>query len=271
MNLANLYWAMEKTEQVNKFYSAAFQSQNIQVKKVFQFTSEVEKQSYLKKITDLKNYFLSFNTVASPKSTQGFTYNVSLSYRNLILSSSQQLLQSIYNTTDTSVKNKYDKWIDDRQQLSIWYSKPISDRPDYGKNLEEQANTLEKELTRISSAFKTQQNQNNITWQAIQQNLKTNEAAIEFVDFNFYDGKRYTDSTYYIALLLRKDRSEPNLIKLFEKKQLDNLLNNVNTLYSQNTSLYDLTWKPFEKYLNGISKVYFAPAGNLFKISFAAL
>ncbi len=41
-----------------------------------------------------------------------------------------------------------------------------------------------------------------------------------------YNGKRYTDSTYYIALLFRKDKPEPELIKLFEKKQLDSLLIN---------------------------------------------
>ncbi len=73
---------------------------------------------------------------------------------------------------------------------------------------------------------------------------------------------------------MRKDKPEPQLIKLFEKKQLDTLLNdadNLNTLYSENNSLYNLTWKPLEKYLKGISKIYFAPAGELFKISFAAL
>ncbi len=64
----------------------------------------------------------------------------------------------------------------------------------------------------------------NITWKNIQQNLKPNEAAIEFVDFNFFDGKRNTDSIYYIALLLRKDKPAPQLIKLFEKKQLDSIL-----------------------------------------------
>lgn len=36
-------------------------------------------------------------------------------------------------------------------------------------------------------------------------------------------------------------------------------------------SLYDLIWKPLEKSLSNISKVYFSPAGDLYKISFAAL
>ena len=139
---------------------------------------------------------------------------------------------------------------------------------------------MEKELSRLSSAFRKDQKQNEVTWKNIQQSLQPNEAAIEFVEFRFSNGKRWTDSTYYIALLLRKDKPEPQLIQLFEKKQLDTLLNNkenlatdnrINALYTGNKSLYNLTWKPLEKYLNGISKVYFASAGNLFKISFAAL
>ncbi len=116
-----------------------------------------------------------------------------------------------------------------RKQLAFWYAKPIAERPAYVKDLEEQANTLEKELTRLSSAFKKEQAEKEITWKDIQQSLQQDEAAIEFAKFNFYNGKRWTDSTYYVALLLRKDQPEPQLIPLFESRQLNNLLRVSNT------------------------------------------
>jgi hypothetical protein len=50
-------------------------------------------------------------------------------------------------------KTKYNAWIDLRELLSFWYTKPVTGRPDYVKDLEVQANTLEKEFTRLSSAF----------------------------------------------------------------------------------------------------------------------
>ena len=274
MSLANICWNTLQVEKANNYYLEAFQSENNQIKKILAFTSENEKQSYLKTISDLYNNYYSFALANRVQLRKNAAYNVSLSHRNLILASSQQLRQSINNSTDTSIKNKYNKWIVARQQLSFWYSKPISERPDYVKDLEDQANTLEKELTRLSSTFKNQQSKNNITWQTIQQNLKPNEAAIEFVDFNFYNGKKYIDSIYYIALLLRKEKPQPQLIKLFEKKQLDSLFNDtddVSTHYTNNIALYNLAWKPLEKYLIGISKIYFAPAGEFFNISFAAL
>ncbi len=272
-DLANIYGLLKNTFEANNFYYRGFKSQHNQLEKIFKFTTESEKEHYIKKIADFQRYFLSF-LIGNPSASHGFTYDLSLSSRNLILSSSQQLRLAIFNSTDSSIQNNYDKWIGLREQLSFWYAKPIAERPGYIKDLEDQASALEKELTRSSSAFKNEQSKNESSWQVIQQNLKPNEAAIEFVDFNFYNGKRYTDSTYYIALLLRKDKPQPQLIKLFEKKQLDSLLNNnsdINNLYKQNTSLYKVAWEPLEKYLTGISKIYFAPAGNLFKISFAAL
>ena len=141
--------------------------------------------------------------------------------------------------------------------------------------LEEQADNIEKELSRKSSAFERAQKKT--SWRDIQLSLKKNEAAIEFAEFHLNDGRRWTDSVLYVALVLRKGPA-PVLIPLFEKKQLDSLLvknsfGEATSINQQYTSpdLFNLIWRPIEKYLAGISKVYFAPAGNLFRISFGAL
>ena len=204
----------------NKFFAAAFKAQRLQELLIFGFASEAEKQSYVITANRFFSHLLSLQHNLSAGYQRGFSYDAALFNRARILNSSQQLRQSIYNSADTIIQNKYNNWIDDRQQLSFWYAKPIAERPDYVKDLEDQANTLEKELTHNSSEFKNQKSKENITWQTIQQNLKSSEAAIEFVDFHFGNGKRYTDSTYYIALLLRKNQEYPKLIKLFKKNSL---------------------------------------------------
>jgi CHAT domain-containing protein len=286
-DLANLYRNIKEPEKAKELYTEAFTSQQIQVKNIFRFTSEPEKQDYLRKVADFESYFLSFDVSPNTHPDHGFSYNLSLSQRNLILSSSQQLRQAIYNTTDTSIQNKYKAWIDVRKQLAFWYAKPISDRPDYVQDLELQANTLEKELTRLSFSFRKEQTTKEITWKDILQSLKQDEAAIEFAKFNYYNGKKWIDSTYYVALLLRKNQPEPQLIPLFESRQLNNVLpvSNtsqsiyslypaINALYSDKQGVnaaYNLIWKPLDPYLSGIKKIYFAPAGMLFRISLAAL
>ena len=270
---------MKEPEKAKTLYTEAFQSQTIQLNKLFQFTNEAEKQSYLKKTENLENYLLSFNKSIYPRSYPTLCYDASLSNRNLILTSSQQLRNEIYNSSDTRIKKQYNTWINLREQLAFWYAKPITERAAYVKDIELQADSLEKELTRLSSDFKKEQVQNKNPWQNIQQNLKPNEAAIEFVQFHFYNGKRWTDSTYYVALLLTKTIKEPEFIPLFESRQLNNIIKTGNTyktitaIYKNDktNAAYDLIWKPIDKHLNGITKIYFAPAGLLYRISLQAL
>lgn len=273
INLANLYWNTGELEKAKNLYTDAFNSQQAQTKKIFEFATEPEKQSYIRKVNEFRNHFLSFGLLtAAQQSTTA--YAVSLANRNLILASSQQLRQSIYKTNDTALTNKYNNWVGTREQLAFWYTKPLNDRKEQLKLLEEKANILEKELTRSSEQFRKAQQE--ITWQNIHQSLPDKEAAVEFAEFQFYNGKRWTDSIYYVALILRKDKPEPQMVQLFEKKQVERLLKqsvswaSIDSLYSS-PLLYKIIWQPLEKYLVDISKVYYASAGLLHKINLAAV
>jgi CHAT domain-containing protein len=277
--LGNLYWDMKKPEKANEFYIEAFESQNIQINKIFRFTSEAEQQFYLKTNTDLENYILSFNKSTYPHSGQELSYDISLCSRNLILSSSLQLRQIVYEADDTSIQTKYNIWINLREQLAFWYAKPVTQRTAYVKDLEQQTDSLEKELTRISLGFEKEEIKNKASRKNIQQALKPNEAAIEFVQFHFYNGTRWTDSTYYVALLLTKTSKEPEFIPLFESRQLNNIIKTGNShktitsIYKSGkaNTAYNLIWKPIDKHLDGITKIYFASAGLLYRISLQAL
>ncbi len=287
--LADLYWCVGQYPKAESYYLQTMQLKQARIRKIFQFTSETEKQSYLQDAVNQSENYLSYTTTNNAGSFLGNTYDFTLSNRQLILNSSRHLRNTVFNSTDTSVRNKYDRWISDREQISFWYAKPVANRPEFLKDLEEKANVLEKELTRLSADFSREKSGMEITWKDIQGSLKQGEAAIEFAEFNFFDSKRWTDSVYYIALVLRKDKPGPELVKLFEKKQLDSVLgykktspgqHKINDLYSAQEkniftkpglNLYDVIWQPLESKLAGISTIYFAPAGTLHKISFAAL
>lgn len=276
-NLAGLYWNMKEYKKANDFYVEAFKIQYNNIKRIFQFTSEAEKKSYLNEIANLGKNFLSFNLSFFSSSHQGLIYDVSLSNRNLILSSSLQLRQAIYNTSDTNIINKYNNWINTKEQFAFWITKPINQRSGRDSVLKEKADVLEKELIRFSADFKKQEQQ--ISWNNVQQSLKPDEAAIEFVEFQYFNGIRWTDSTYYIALVLRKDKPEPELVYLFEKKQIDSVIaakdnippnSKIDKLYSS-LALYDLIWKPLENKLKGISVIYYAAAGQLHLLNLSAI
>ena len=284
-NIGNLFWIRGNVQKAIDFFTEAINSQNSQIKRTFGFASEAEKYFYLMQLGNLNDKFFSFCFSTSNSKPQAIAYDVSITNRNLILYSSQQLRQAIYNSNDTGLSNKYGTWASVKKQLAFWYTKPITEREDYVNKLEEISDALEKDFMRISSKFKEMENLRQTDWKNIRQNLKSDEAAVEFSEFQYYNGKRWTDSTYYIALVIKKDKPDPGLVKLFERKQLDSILNYRGTsagqvqlsyLYTKqqdgkNKPLYDLIWKPIEQELAGIKTVYFSPIGSLYKVAFAAL
>jgi CHAT domain-containing protein len=126
-----------------------------------------------------------------------------------------------------------------------------------------------------------------IQWTDVQNHLKDNEAAVEFIMFSYYN-RKWTDSTMYCALILKKGMEYPKMVPLFEQKQLDSLLLEgkvgTNDLYASRgitstyepqlpngRKLYNLVWKPLEKELLNVKTVYYSPSGSLHQIAFAAL
>lgn len=284
-NIADLYRVLNNLSEASGFYKEAFYNQQNILKKLFLFTSESEQQSYIRNIKKISESILSFYSASGLNIPTSFVLDISFANRNLILNSSRNLRNAIIDIRDSVIRYRYNDWIDTREQLAFWLSKSVQDRGKMGIELEEKANNMEKELNRTSADFRRLQKKQEITWKDLQQSLKTNEAAIEFAEFQYYNGKSWTDSTYYIAMVLRKEHPEPVLVNLFEKRQLDSLLSYKSTsagqvqlsyLYKKqpdekNNSLYDIIWKPIEQHLMGIKTVYFAPAGSLYKIAFAAM
>ncbi|MCK4343911.1 MAG: CHAT domain-containing protein, partial [Bacteroidales bacterium] len=158
-------------------------------------------------------------------------------------------------------------------------SQPVSERKFNTDSLEAVVNVLEKELTNYVNlpGF------SNVTYKDIRKSLRKYEAAIEFIRFRYYD-KEWTDIVLYCALVLRKEYEYPEMVLLFEEKELEKLLykhaytdeyNYIKHLYEpglqKGDSLYTLTWLPLDKYLQDIKTVYISPSGLLNRIAFDAV
>lgn len=273
-NLAEVYWALHQPSMAEKELEESFSVDMNTVSTVFKFTNENEKAAYIKNILGEDDKAYSFYLSEKAESYQ--PYSISLFHRNLILSYAQVLNKQLYSTNDTALRKKYIEWLNYKKYLAVLYTRPFDSRKDEVTRIEAKAAELEKDINRGSSDFVAKHRQHDITPNEIQRSLKSNEAAIEFAEFQFYNGRRLTDSMYYVAIILRKDSPHPEMVKLFEKKQVEALLKTATTwtgidsLYSS-PALYDLVWQPLEKYLDNVSKVYYASAGLLHKINFAAV
>ncbi|MEI9807936.1 MAG: hypothetical protein WDO16_08735 [Bacteroidota bacterium] len=214
--LARVYRNMNEPVKAGQLFTEASQSKYERLEKIFRFTNETEKRLYLENINGSNDEYQSFYYKKTPHNKAGRSFAMSLLNRNLILSSAQQARQAVYNSSDTVLVSKYDEWTAIKQQLANLYAKGGEARPEQVTMLEEKGNTLEKELSRRSSAFKNLQKK--INWKDIQQKLNTGEAAIEFLEFRIHNDKEETDSILYAALILKKNLPEPVLVPYLKKR-----------------------------------------------------
>ena len=151
---------------------------------------------------------------------------------------------------------------------------------------------IEKDLTRTSNDFAKNLKAGETDWLDIRNSLGEKDVAIEFSSFRFFrkDGE-WSDSTFYVALVLRKDYEYPIMVKLCEEKQLDSLFRHgeeserdlIANLYrgavsvgennevSYGKRLYELLWKPLDSLLNEGDKICFAPSGLMHRIALSAI
>jgi CHAT domain-containing protein/lipopolysaccharide biosynthesis regulator YciM len=247
------------------------------------FMSEGEKENYLNsKIYDYYEFnSFSLNYKKTNQAITGEVYNNSIFLKGRLLSSSIALRKSISDSNNNEVITKFNEWIAVKKEIAALYETETTERKDITA-LEENANRLEKFLILNSKSFTDFKSKEDYKWQDVQKKLKPNEAAIQYIDFEYYH-KEWTGKRYYCALVLKAESKYPEMVYLFEESQLKELLskNSNNDKYSipllygskdnKKEDLYDLVWKPIENILKRNEKVYIAPSGLLNNISFSAL
>jgi CHAT domain-containing protein len=279
-HLGDYYFFFEQGDSAEPYYIEALHLQYHLMKEQFSYTSEMEKENYMKKISNRSAAFLRFSLKRKQENPAitGEVYNYVLNTKGILLKSSSSLRNSILESDDAQLKDKYDQWIQLKKKINSLYNTPVEKRKDDLTKLEENANNLEKELVRSSAELASDSSVMNNSWLDVKSNLQTNEAAVEFIHF-----KKNKDSVVYCALILKPTSDYPEMVELFEERQLRDLIGNsasnnfnlINTVYGtrtkKNAALYDLIWKPLETILGKTKKVHVSASGLLHKISFAGL
>ncbi|MHC1702810.1 MAG: tetratricopeptide repeat protein [Tenuifilaceae bacterium] len=269
---------------------------NNQIQHNFGFMSETEKELFLKTVEpsfEVYNSFALKNRNNLPEFVS-LCYNNELAHKGMVLQSGIAIRKTIMNSGDTALMNTFNRFLSLKQLIGKLYTNNTS--LEKTKLYENFADELEKNLNQRTNNLKEFQRFLNLTrtsWRGVQSALSSDEVAIEFVSFQYRDEKRWTDSIYYCALLLRKDYTNPKMVYLCEESQLKKALDyigdassTINDSYdthgvklqnkekgniSQNQKLYNLIWGALESELKNIHHVYLAPSGLLNRISFMAL
>jgi len=212
------------------------------------------------------------------KLSPGFIYDNELLRKNTLVRQIRNFRNSIIESNDTILKSTFYKLINIK---NLEYKKiALNEEVDNLEGLKKISESLEKKLIRDSKLYRELKFESS-NFKDVREKLSANEAAVEFISFNYYD-KKWTDSIIYCALVLKANDNEPHFVQLFEQKQLETLLKNkinlndsayINSLYQYPTgkALQELIWQKLDSLMNGINTIYLAPSGLLHNINFSSL
>ena len=201
-----------------------------------------------------------------------FAYDNELFRKGILLQSSNIISNSILESGDSVLISRWNELTTKKQQIIVLEEK--SSQSEYVAQLREEAEQLEKEITRTSVAYRENIRQWNLTWDSVRTHLSKKQVAIEYMV-----APLNADSTMYCALLLRKNSKYPKLIPLFEEKELLSLVNTstesrTNGTYSvdgNGEALQQLVWSKILPYIKPCETIYFAPSGVLHQVAIEAL
>ncbi len=290
-NLAGLYKSIGQYDKALPLYRDAVQNNFYNINQAFSFLAESEKEKFIKKLSGSFNNYKSFFLDYAPENPKvaGDAYNIELATKGMILQADIKMREAIKNCSDSISLDRYDQWQALRLTIAKQYSQPIEKRLPNLPEMETEAEAMEGELARVSSAFAESQRLGAISWKDVQHLLNPNEACVEFSSFAYKKAGEITDSIMYVALVLLPGSEQPILVPLCEQKQLDSILvqsisnkNSLNRMYRATVlpenktvdygrRLYELIWQSIEAHLQETKTVYFAPSGSLHKIAFAAI
>ncbi len=283
--MAFLNWKKGDSKEALKYYKETFRNYFKQINSFFPVLTEEEKATfYYTKLRPGFEQYISFieETSREDKELLGEIYDYQLALKGLIMYATTKVRESILESGDEALIEKFELWISQKEQMAKLFSATDLDieiRNQRIDSLTETSNALEEELSRSSKAFGKNFANKSLSWRDIRDVLKPGEAAVEMVryrNFSTDSAGVFTDEVHYAAMIVRHDTEDyPEMIILrngaqMEKKFLANYRNAIRFKISENYS-YRLFWEPIARRLEGIDKIYFAPDGVYNQISIYTL
>ena len=270
-NLGWLYVLSKSYERAEQYFISAHQVHKNKYLSSLTYLGESQRKLYWNMFSGFFNnnclQFVYRYHFTKP-SISTFAYNNELFRKGLLLSSSDAIRRSVLESGDNTLIAQYNELTSIKQMvMTIEEKDPQSLSL---KQLRHQADSLEKIITASSAAYRENQAMWQITWDSVQNHLSSNDVAIEY-----FSAPLSKDSTMYCALLLRQDSEYPELIPLFEEKEVSsyfstsegNITNQTYDFYSNGDPISQLVWSKILPYINEGETIYFAPSGLLHQLA----
>ncbi len=296
LNLAALHYALGRPKLAEEFFDRSMRNLAKLAEQHFAYMSEKERLEFLDTLGTSFPMYASFCYTYRTQNPAlvGKLYDLLLWEKGLVARSAAALRTKIVSSGDKEALSLLDRLTTKKTQLEGMAGWQTSNREEWRKSwvqLEEQADELEQELGKRSPALAEEKKLARATWRDVLKALKPGEAAVELVRFDLHNGRKWTDTSYYAALVLTPGRTTgPRFIVLGEAKKLEGAPLRAYQQHLEATaapaqrgqatgskqaasaataeaSFYNAFWKPLAPALGLAKRVFFSPDGVLEKVS----
>ncbi len=278
----------QKTEDYNGAqgdYRIAIQSYLESINNYFPSLSEEEKSAFYAKIKPVFEAYQDFAVefVFHQRGDQAVMdqmladlYNLQLQTKALLLNASNKIRNTIMNSGDATLIAKFNEWQAAKEELvkSLSLSKDELEKNNIDINtLQANSNTLEKEISKMSTAFAGAYDQQKIQWTDVQAHVGEKEKAIEILRI-----KKNTknDSIYYAALILSGvSGTYPQLVVVEDGVNMEGKYfkqyKNMIVYKLENPRSYGQFWQAIDDQLSDTKRIYLSSDGVYNKININTL
>ena len=222
-NLATLYYVQGRYRDAEPLFERNFAILRKRFEYSFAYMSEKDRLQFLTTVQGDFPLYLSFCMAEREqnKEVAGKIYDLLLWQKGLVGTSVTAMRASVAASGDAEAARMFEEVASKKSQSARLVAARPEGWQEARAKLDADANDLEQQLARRVSSVAEQKNLARTTWKDVQKGLKPEEAAVEFVRFPFHDGKKKTDKTYYMALVIRPESKQPGLIQLGEAKAME--------------------------------------------------
>ncbi|HRH48390.1 MAG TPA: CHAT domain-containing protein [Panacibacter sp.] len=265
------------------------------IRKNFAGMSEEEKTAFIN--GEYKNFDLQCTMLSlkknMPANDIADTYTNQLFLKGMVTYSQAAFLRKVEETNDENLKAEYSKWLMLKELLAKHYTLKNNNRFLNTDSLEDASEKLEKKLS-IALPGEDIGVRKLTSLSGITEKMGTEDAAVEFVRFNYTAEGGTKDSGMYGAFVIKKNDTVPHFILLCSERKLMALMQNEKgqpfspnqlikylypsfdefhkiTVSSSNRRVYSLIWQPLLPYLQNVKNILYSPSGLLFNISFNSI
>ncbi|RMH77075.1 MAG: CHAT domain-containing protein, partial [Cyanobacteria bacterium J007] len=244
-NLAGLYRAQGRYAEALAQFQASLESEQHRLRYIFSTSSDRERREYIESNRETYDAFLTlvWQHLADDPQAVGAALDAVLRRKALTTAALAAQSAAIYSGRyPEEIQSLFREWKQCQEEIreklfevipslpnesSEQYQRRLKQRRDEVNQLQQQAETLEKQLAKEIPEL--QLNQENVNRQVIADQLPEGSALVEFVRFRRYDfdapkGQKWQEERYLAFVVMAHQPERVRLVDLGEAKPLDELI-----------------------------------------------